>query len=212
MIDAPASLPHLAAVAEAARSSVVQICPGVAGGVGVVFERNGERVIVTNAHVARGTVGSRIAVVTAQGLVLRAQIEQRHTGRDLALLTLPPGEPTLSDLVPAQMGNLATVRPGHLVVAVGHPFGLANAVSTGILQSVGPVWSGLKLPFDKRRLPWIQADVRLAPGNSGGPLCEVSGRVIGINTMIIEGLALAAPISEVRAFLQLGSRPARRSA
>ena len=55
------------------------------------------------------------------------------------------------------------------------------------------------------KLSWIQADIMLAPGNSGGPLVDIEGRVIGINTMVFGGLALAVPVPDIRALLQAGS-------
>jgi serine protease Do len=100
------------------------------------------------------------------------------------------------------LGNLATLRPGHLVLAIGHPFGLTNAVTAGIVHAVGAIRSAWELPPRSRRLSWIQADIMLAPGNSGGPLLDIEGRVIGINTMVAGGLALAVPALDIRALLQ----------
>jgi serine protease Do len=86
-----------------------------------------------------------------------------------------------------------------LVMAIGHPFGLVDAVSTGVLQSVGEL--ALDLDFEGRSLSWVQADLRLAPGNSGGPLADVDGRVIGVAAMIVAGMALAVPAPDVEALL-----------
>ena len=93
------------------------------------------------------------------------------------------------------------MRPGSLVLAVGHPFGVVDAVSTGVLQSVGPL--PLELDFAGGGLHWVQADVRLGPGNSGGPLADVEGRVVGIAAMVVAGLALAVPATDVEALLAL---------
>jgi serine protease Do len=193
----------LAAVAEAVRRSVVQVRPGEAGGAGVVLSRGGEPVVVTNAHVARGRAGEGIQVVSHDRVVYPALIERMDTRRDLALLTFQPrlvggaGNPS-----PATLGDASTLRPGHLLIAVGHPFGLANAVTAGVVQSVGPIAAELERAIGRQGLSWIQADISLAPGNSGGPLCDVEGRVVGINTMVAGGLALAIPVAEIRAFLQ----------
>jgi serine protease Do len=193
----------LAAVAEAVRRSVVQVRPGEAGGAGVVLWRGGEPVVVTNAHVARGRVGEGIQVVNHDRVVYPALIERMDMRRDLALLELQPrfvggaGHPS-----PATLGDASTLRPGHLLIAVGHPFGLANAVTAGVVQSVGPIAAELERAIGRQGLSWIQADISLAPGNSGGPLCDVEGRVVGINTMVAGGLALAIPVAEIRAFLQ----------
>jgi serine protease Do len=83
----------------------------------------------------------------------------------------------------------SSLRVGELVVALGHPFGVAGSLSLGIVHA---------LPSDGD--PWIQADVRLAPGNSGGPLATLDGTVVGINAMIVRGLGIAVPARSVRAF------------
>ena len=193
----------LSTVAEAVRLSVVQVRPDASGGAGVVLSRGGELVVVTNAHVAQGRPGDRIHVVSHGRMVHPALIERMDDRRDLALLTLRPRLVSgMGELSPATLGNVSPLRPGHLLVAVGHPFGLANAVTAGVVHSVGPIPNELERAIGRRGLSWIQADIRLAPGNSGGPLCDIEGRVVGINTMVAGGLALAIPAAEVRAFLQ----------
>ena len=193
----------LSAAVEAVRASVVQVRPDETGGAGVALSRGGELVVVTNAHVARGKPGERIHVVSHGRVVYPALIERTDARRDLALLTLQPravsgaGAPS-----PATLGDASTLRPGHLLVAVGHPFGLANAVTAGVVQAVGRIPNELERVIGLRGRSWIQADIRLAPGNSGGPLCDIEGRVVGINTMVAGGLALAIPAAEIRAFLQ----------
>jgi serine protease Do len=193
----------LSAVAEAVRRSVVQVRPGESGGAGVVLSRGGELVVVTNAHVARGRPGERIQLTSHDRVAYPALIERMDTRRDLALLALQPGFVNgVGDPSPATLGDASTLRPGHLLIAVGHPFGLANAVTAGVVQSVGPISTELERAIGRQRLSWIQADISLAPGNSGGPLCDVEGRVVGINTMVAGGLALAIPAAEIRALLQ----------
>jgi serine protease Do len=198
---ADVTFPDLTAVADLVRPSVVQVQADIGGGAGVVLTSGGEIVLVTNAHVARGNPGSPISIVTARGLTREGHIVRRDPARDLALLRLTTPAPELTAI---RVGDLATVRPGHLVVAVGHPFGVTNAVTTGVVQSVGPVRSDISLGNPQRALPWIQADVRLAPGNSGGPLCDTFGRLLGINTMVVGGLALAVPIADVQRFIAHG--------
>jgi serine protease Do len=80
------------------------------------------------------------------------------------------------------------------VIAVGSPLGFAGALSTGTIHSIEG--------------GWIRAGVQLAPGNSGGPLANALGEVIGINTAILNGLGLAVPSNTVRDFLRYGARPA----
>jgi serine protease Do len=193
-------VPDLSATAARVQASVVQVRPGEAGGAGVVLrKRDGALVIITNAHVVRGEVGAEVSIVADRGEVRTARVERIDGHRDIAYLYLTPSPLSMNgegDLLPAEVGDLSAVRPGHLVVAVGHPFGLPNAVTAGIIHSVGPVRWDPRLG-NGRGLSWIQADIRLAPGNSGGPLSDMEGRVIGINTMVAGGLALAVPIAEV---------------
>jgi serine protease Do len=85
-------------------------------------------------------------------------------------------------------------RIGSLVIAVGHPFGVRGAVTVGIIHAIGPLVRGGR--------PWVQADLRLAPGNSGGPIADAAGRVVGVNTMVVSELGLAVPIAEVQRFVR----------
>lgn len=152
-------------------------------GSGVVWKPG---VVVTNAHVARR---ERIKVETWDGETIDASVEKRDARRDLAVLRVPG-----LDLA-APAGDSNAVRAGQIVLAVGNPLGFVGALSTGVIHGRGPV-GGLG------RRHWVQADVRLAPGNSGGPLADSQGRVIGINTMIAGRLALAVPSNDVASFLQ----------
>ncbi len=86
------------------------------------------------------------------------------------------------------------------MIAVGNPLGFVGALSTGVVHSIGPA-PGLGARN------WIRADLRLAPGNSGGPLADARGRVIGINTAIVNGLGLAVPVNDASDFLAHGPRP-----
>jgi serine protease Do len=93
----------------------------------------------------------------------------------------------------ASPADSSQLRPGELAIAVGNPMGFVGALTTGVIHAIGPVRG---LGFQS----WVQASVRLAPGNSGGPLANASGRVIGINTMVAGRLALAIPSNTVRDF------------
>ena len=79
-------------------------------------------------------------------------------------------------------------------------------MSVGVFHRVGPVAEGLGVPDAVRRQSWVQAAVRLAPGNSGGPLADAGGRVIGVSAMIAGGLALAVPALEVDGLWRGGRR------
>jgi serine protease Do len=104
-------------------------------------------------------------------------------------------EVKVRDLEAAPVSSAAPARVGELVFALGNPLGITGAVATGIIHAIGPV-DGLEY------LDWIQADIQLAPGNSGGPLADTRGRVLGVNSMICRGLGLAVPASSVERFLR----------
>jgi serine protease Do len=168
-------------IAEALRRSTVRVRDTRPGeGSGIVWSRNG--LIVTNAHVARGETAE---IELWDGRRLPAQVLLRDPWRDLALLRVRTG-----DLPAAPIGNSDAVRPGELAIAVGNPLGFAGAVSTGVIHSAGVI-------HGMGRQRWIRAALHLAPGNSGGPLANACGEVIGVNTAIVQGLGVAAPSSSV---------------
>ncbi len=176
-------------IAEHLRRSTVLIHAGSRGnGSGVIWTSDG--IIVTNAHVARN---SALRVQLWDGRELRAEIMSRDPRRDLALLHIN-GE----DLPAARPGDSSQVRPGELAIAIGNPMGFVGALTTGVFHAVGPL-RGLGTQS------WVQASVRLAPGNSGGPLADAQGRIIGINTMSAGRLALAVPSNAVRQFSAAGA-------
>jgi serine protease Do len=179
----------LAAVAEALRRVTVRVHDerGRGAGSGTVWS---DGVIVTNAHVARGR---HATVLDAEGRTARAAVKRRDTARDLALLLVEPGT------TGGWRGNAAvardsrTIRVGEMAVAVGNPLGLVGALTAGLVQRCN----------DR----WVIADVRLAPGSSGGPLADSGGRVIGVNSMVAGGLAFAVPASAIAAFVDGDHRP-----
>jgi serine protease Do len=172
-------------VAEKLRRSTVLVLPGPRGnGSGVIWSSDG--VIVTNAHVAHG---SHLRVQLWDGRELEAAVVSRDRRRDLAELRV-----SAANLPAATAADSSQIRPGELAIAIGNPLGFVGALTTGVIHAIGPL----------RRLgseQWVQADVRLAPGNSGGPLADARGRVIGINTMVAGSLALAVPSNAVTSFL-----------
>lgn len=173
----PALKADLEAAAERLRRSTVEVrTHGPGSGSGVIW---GAGLIVTNAHVARE---ERVRVVLSNGRALEAEVTARDPGRDLAALSVEP-----HNLPVATAGDSEAMRVGELVIAVGNPLGVAGAASAGIIH--------------ERTRDWVRADVRLAPGNSGGPLANARGEVIGINCMIANGLALAVPSRAVKRFL-----------
>jgi serine protease Do len=179
--------------AEALRRSTAFVSRGFRNGTGTgsAVVLTDER-LITNAHV----VGSADVLVESwEGRTVQGKVLKVDQGRDLALLHAPGlGAP------PAALADSDTVRPGMPVLAVGNPLGFKGAVSTGTVHAVGPLATSGLDPALRRH--WVYADIHLAPGNSGGPLADWEGRVIGINTMVVSGgLALAVPSRVVQAFL-----------
>ena len=178
----------LAEVASGLRRSTVEVRTGGAGvGSGVIWTADG--VVVTNAHVARSDV---ITLVLWDGRTLSGRVTARDRRRDLATIVITGGG-NADGLRPATIGHPSTLRTGDLLVALGNPLGVTGALALGIVHALEPGHAG--------RPRWIRADIRLAPGNSGGPLADARGRVIGVNTMIAGGLGIAVPVTTVARFL-----------
>ncbi len=175
-------------VIERLRRSTVQVrIPGDrGGGSGVIWRAGG--MLITNAHVARSP---SVAVELQDGRTFQGKVTARDARRDLAALQVDA-----RDLPAVAIGDPDALRVGEVVVAVGNPLGLAGAAAAGIVQS-------------RSQGDWVRADVRLAPGNSGGPLANARGEVVGINAMIVNGLALAVPSTAVEAFLAPAGASAR---
>jgi serine protease Do len=180
------SIPGLGEIADRLRRLTVLVRPGGSkgNGSGVLWSSDG--LIVTNAHVAQG---ARAEISLWDGREFRAEVTARDARRDLAALRISAGE-----LFAAEAGDSSRVRPGEIAIAVGNPLGFVGALTTGIVHAVGPI-HGLGWQS------WVQSDVRLAPGNSGGPLADARGRIIGINAMVAGRLALAIASNEVTRFL-----------
>lgn len=157
-------------------------------GAGVLWPTDRGRFVVTNAHVVPPRRGDDAFVEAAPGRTIAAHVAARDVDRDLALLSLPdlPDEWP----APATIGDARAVRVGELIVALGHPFGVGGALSVGVVHAV---------PNDDATL--LAADIRLAPGNSGGPLATLDGAVVGINCMIARGLGIAIPAHLVARFV-----------
>jgi len=178
------------ALAERLRASTVAVRLGRGGaGSGVIWASDGA--IVTNAHVASRP---RAEVVLSDGRRFEARVERRDPQRDLALLRIDA-----TGLTAAPVRDPGELRVGEVLVAVGHPLGIPNAVSMGIAHAA--VGDGARR--------FVQADLRLAPGNSGGPLADAQGRVVGINSMVAGALALAVPSDDVQRFAGALPTPAR---
>ena len=186
----------IARVAERVRQSVVLVKPASGGqGSGVVWDPSG--LIVTNDHVASS---DRLTVTSESGRDYEATVITRDRLNDLAILKIGPNDlPTVESVDPRD------VRVGELVLAIGNPLGLRGAASIGMYCGVERTAS----PRSRETRELVRADIDLYPGNSGGPLVDAAGRVVGINAMVTgPGIALAVPTSAVRA--TIAGQSARR--
>src|SRR5215207_8933758 len=187
-----------ARMVERALKSVVQVQSRARGsGAGVIWDADGH--VLTNHHVvAGGRRGGKVTVILHDDRAIDAEVLRRGRNLDLALLRLKNGP---GDLPAAPVGNSEELRVGELVYAIGHPWGRLGAVTAGIVSGMGEV----RGPGGRAR--YVQSDVALAPGNSGGPLLNARGEVVGINAMIFGGLALAIPSNTASAWLAKEPRP-----
>src|SRR5687767_309979 len=187
---------ELASLVERVGPSVVHVRalrsrgPAMAGGSGVLLTPDG--CAVTNSHVVHGA--SAVEVGLADGRTLLCDVAGEDPATDLAVLRVATDEP----LPHASLGDSNRLRPGDLVIAVGSPFGLSRTVTCGTVSALGRT---LESPSAGRQIEGvIQTDAPLNPGNSGGPLLDAEGRVVGINTAIFfpaQGLCFAVPSNTV---------------
>lgn len=180
---------EVSGLAEIVGRSLVQILNGRRGsGAGTIWHPEG--LILTNAHV----VGRRsLRVTLPDGQTLPARLLAHSKSLDLAALSVDA-----SRLPTIELGDSKPLQPGQWVLAMGHPWGVVGAATTGVVIDVGvpqgPSVLGREL---------IQVDLPLRPGYSGGPLVDVQGRLVGINTMMAgPQVGLAVPVHEVKRFLR----------
>ena len=172
---------------------------GTATGSGFVLDKEG--FVLTNAHVVEGAdeVGVRF---TEEGDPVEAEVKGRDPSTDIAILKVDPDD---AKLEPLPLGDSKRVRVGDPVVAIGNPFGFTRTVTSGIVSALQ---RQIEAPngFPIRNV--IQTDASVNPGNSGGPLLDAQGRVIGINSQIATGgssgsvgIAFAVPIDTAKQLL-----------
>lgn len=156
-------------------------------GVGSGFFISGDGSILTNHHVVDGA--DEIFVTLTDGREFKATVVGSDARTDVALLKIKA-----EDMDTLPIGSAQNLKKGQWVLAIGSPFGLESTVTAGIVSAIGRE-TGDYLPF-------IQTDVAVNPGNSGGPLLDLSGEVVGINAQIVSrsggfmGISLAIPIDE----------------
>lgn len=199
LASATPSPPPAVAVYEQVRQSVVQVgarVPGSAGvqsGSGIVLDTNGR--ILTSLHIVQGA--TEITLVFSDGSTSPAVIETARPENDIAVLRAlrPPAA-----LVPATLGDPRSVRIGDLAIVVGNPLGLTRSLSAGSISGLGRSFQGAGRTQVLEGL--IQFDAAVNPGNSGGPLLDRNGDVIGIVTGlanpagrdVFSGIGFAVPI------------------
>jgi len=161
-----------------------------ANGSGLIITPDGY--IVTNSHVVENAIAPQISL--PDGSSFQAEIVGQDRATDLSLLRVSPA----GNLPAARLGDSDQLQVGQIAIAIGNPYGFQNTVTAGVISAVG---RSLRSRAGRLIDDVIQTDAALNPGNSGGPLVDSDGRVIGINTAIIQyaqGICFAIPVNTVR--------------
>jgi serine protease Do len=171
-------------VAREASPAVVSVARDEGSGSGIIIRQDG--VIITNAHVVGDARTVRVGL--ADGRTLDGRVLGGDPSVDVAVVRVDA-----SNLPVAELGDADQLEVGQSAIAIGNPLGLDRTVTSGVVSAVNRTPTGIGLDG------LIQTDAAISPGNSGGPLLDSQGRVIGINTVVIrapgsEGLGFAIPI------------------
>ena len=166
-------------------------------GAGFVISDSGH--VVTNEHVLRN--GTRIEVELLEGRKFFARVIRKDHKNDLALLKIDAPKELLQ---PVEMGNSDDVELGEWVVGIGNPYGIGQSLMIGIVSTKMRKIPGSGYP------PLIQIDAAMNLGNSGGPLFNMEGKVVGINTILLwksQGIGFATPINVAKELVGIKGRP-----
>ena len=170
-------------------------------GSGVIVSSDGR--VLTNAHVIDNAASIRVTL--RDGIELDAKLIGSDPRSDVAVLQLIPARgQKLPALKPITIGDSSKLRLGEVVLAVGNPFGVGQAVTMGIVSAVGRASVGIEQYED-----FIQTDAAINPGNSGGALVDMNGNLIGINTAILsrtggyQGIGFAIPTNMARPIMDM---------
>lgn len=180
----PFAIDFASAVSTARPSLVAVFDKRYGAGAGILWSTDG--LVLTNRHVL-GRHHPKVLLNDERQL--QAEVIATDEEVDLALLRVESG-----DLTAARIGDSTQLRVGELVFTLGHPWGQRNAASFGVVSQLG----NAQTRGPRGLIPIIRTDARLAPGNSGGPLLNAAGEVVGINTMIVggnQGIAIPAAVA-----------------
>jgi S1-C subfamily serine protease len=179
-------------VADQLRPAVVNLRVGRGGGSGVLFAPDG--FLLTNHHVVDGS--RRVKVRMNDGTELGGEVVGNDPWTDLAVVRADG-----RDLPFAKLGDSAKLRVGQLAIAIGSPLGFESTVTAGVISALGRT---MRSAGGRMVDNIIQTDAALNPGNSGGPLVDSRGSVVGINTAVIQpaqGICFAVPVNTAKVIL-----------
>ncbi len=169
--------------------AVVKVDTGRGGGTGFIFAPDG--LVLTNAHVVDEP--QHLTVMLPDGRSRDASLIGTDADTDLAVVKI-----SASDLHVLTLGDSRRLKPGQIVVAIGNPFGFQHTVTAGVVSATG---RSLRARTGRLMTGLVQTDAALNPGNSGGPLVNTRGEVVGINTAVIvpaQGISFAVSAETAR--------------
>lgn len=199
-------------VVDRAGHSLVRVSAGGRGfGAGSVWHSDG--LIITNAHVVSGSGGARrsggdLSVTLPDGSTHPARLLAQDAAQDLAALSID-STGDAAGLTPVALGDSRSLEPGQWVMALGHPWGVAGAVTGGAVIGWGSDLPETESMAGAEEREWIAVGLSLRPGHSGGPLVDAQGRLVGICAMMAgPQVGMAVPVHTAKEFLrrELGTK------